>query len=784
MQRVNGWTCGVRVAILCGVVGLIMSSGAYAGVQPPSADELVVEGKEALVSADVLTAHERFLEAVQQEPDHQEGNFYLAITRVLTWTARHQSGFAALGFTGPGPSALSLADLNPLRFTAVPPQLLMIPSPFAHGSDVQAALLSHDLFGEVQESQANLDRVHNGFISLLPFHNPFLGTLEIEIDDADVALARAAIHLSLAQIYALQVYDVNVETEPVLNDIVGQGRSFNLETFLSTYPNFLRLHDASYLADVKRELLDASEAYLQADALLRAETDDQTNDLVSLSRLSDQAQKAEMARRGIKQLRASLRGETDPIVTLNIHPNRFQDTVRINPNPPFDDPHDVRSLLPVFEGQKLVKGSWPDRTFHGVLPGPEEPPTVQTEWRWLETGNSSFGVLNGWRTIATIPSEVSAITVAGWRATRSGTLSGNPLEQGIVTLTDTSCRQTYGPWSVAARSCHTLTDLTHNWSLHESDPRSSVAISCPIRYVAASRQLQFQSVDYNADCAVAVFGLFGDGPPESFAFAIDPEQLKSVVQGQMVTNRVNIERVIGPSRPVTLEVPNLPAGATASWSPLSCTPNPRCEVVLTIQTSLTTPPGAVSVTVRGVSETWQDQSTFGLIVSQSEHPPTPPDGQGPVLTFFGLARADGSEYPANIPGVYSVRPNIAVRLIVEAKPGPSGSLPGTQLAVPTGAPDVQVIANHSLGILPEANPLDFSNLAALHQTAALLKVGKVTVNALGVSNYLRTGSRVQYAMTGYLRTNELGSRTLQVRVRDQVGQFGAVQTIQIRVENP
>lgn len=84
-----------------------------------------------------------------------------------------------------------------------------------------------------------------------------------------------------------------------------------------------------------------------------------------------------------------------------------------------------------------------------------------------------------------------------------------------------------------------------------------------------------------------------------FDFSISNEGNKSVAQGSSVTNIVTATLLSGTTQPVSFSASGLPTGATASFSPASC--SPTCSTVMTINTLGSTPTGSFTVTVQGVA---------------------------------------------------------------------------------------------------------------------------------------------------------------------------------------
>lgn len=99
-----------------------------------------------------------------------------------------------------------------------------------------------------------------------------------------------------------------------------------------------------------------------------------------------------------------------------------------------------------------------------------------------------------------------------------------------------------------------------------------------------------------------------------FDFTVGNGGAKSVTQGSSVTQTVSATLVGGTAAPVTFSASGLPTGATASFSPTSCTPT--CSTpVMTITTTGSTPTGNSTITVTGTSGATSRTSTFVLTVN-------------------------------------------------------------------------------------------------------------------------------------------------------------------------
>src|SRR3989441_108349 len=109
-------------------------------------------------------------------------------------------------------------------------------------------------------------------------------------------------------------------------------------------------------------------------------------------------------------------------------------------------------------------------------------------------------------------------------------------------------------------------------------------------------------------------------PPPSFDFSLANGGNQTVVQGQSVSSRITATLVSGTPQPVSFSASGLPTGATAAFSPGSC--SPTCSSTLTLTTSASTPTGSSTITVTGASGSLSHTTTFTLTVNA---PPPPFD---------------------------------------------------------------------------------------------------------------------------------------------------------------
>lgn len=192
--------------------------------------------------------------------------------------------------------------------------------------------------------------------------------------------------------------------------------------------------------------------------------------------------------------------------------------------------------------------------------------------------------------------------------------------------------------------------------------------------------------------------------------------------------------------------------------------------------------------------------------------PTP---VGPVLTYFGIARADGSlvrpaEVDASGIPVF-VRPlGAGFMLVVEAKPGAGGAAVGqsTFQSDLSGLPDLQIVASRPLGNgssdvcdyrlpnaggVPAVDPPSFDSVQVVNDLSCRFRDGadeprgRALADACvlfdnGAFGFARADSTVQFcALVDRAWAFPSGDTVLTVRVRDTNGNLSAVSQIVIRV---
>ena len=180
----------------------------------------------------------------------------------------------------------------------------------------------------------------------------------VEIDFGDIALLRSALYASRAAVKTVNAYDIDVNIYDIIE--VLKNEIFNINNdILKTYPDFLTLLLDHKLVDAKNDIQSAINNYLAGSDYIRAEADDQTDDLIvfDAEALNDDLE----LRSVLSKVQTSLEGE--PVS------NPLDGDTRINIGEFYDDPISLRAYLPAFDhNNQIAPNTLPDPSFSGILP--------------------------------------------------------------------------------------------------------------------------------------------------------------------------------------------------------------------------------------------------------------------------------------------------------------------------------------------------------------------------------------------------------------------------------
>jgi hypothetical protein len=206
---------------------------------------------------------------------------------------------------------------------------------------------------DLEEAVAVLKDVNNTFqvTRTLPlFDEP------VEIDYSDVLLLKGAAEALIGAVDIVLAYDLDVDYSV---STIQQGIEDN--------PNMLTLKDAAPLATAKEAWRNAGYSLKSALEYMQAETDDQSDDLVSLANLEnevfDNSIGVDASKTLIDQFIASLDGAP---AKVSISGFSNPSDMEINIGPVFSSDLNLRLLLPNFEGNQPT-GLFPDPTFGSTI---------------------------------------------------------------------------------------------------------------------------------------------------------------------------------------------------------------------------------------------------------------------------------------------------------------------------------------------------------------------------------------------------------------------------------
>jgi len=316
----------------------------------------VEECRAYLRDHDLVNANTCFKEAVSVDPTDQVANFFYSVTRILVFI--NDDAFNDLldrfGVTSEGRDLYDWsADLQRDAEGNV-----VLPDDAPTSGEV-LAFLKDILLPEVGGALGNLEIIGDTFNLLLDPAETQAGEY-LEVDYGDIALYRSALHALKSLILILDAYDLDVDIDDIVAEIENDDFSINLD-LLDTYTNLLMLKPSHLLAEAKSAVRDAIDSYIEASAFIRAETDDQENDLITID--PEDLENEAKFRNALLDIENSLDG---PYL---IGDEELEDPFRLDLTQFFDDPIHIRDYLPQFtDDNEIVTCSFPDPTFSGILP--------------------------------------------------------------------------------------------------------------------------------------------------------------------------------------------------------------------------------------------------------------------------------------------------------------------------------------------------------------------------------------------------------------------------------
>ncbi len=329
-----------------------------------SIEQLNANGLNALNEGSTLKTRTYF-EAADQLAGSETSNradtarFFYAATTVMAFGFDRLSDSTSNGLNNLG-DILDSFGLNAADDVRINAEQYPIPATLstnaATGADLQAFAVAKVL-PEVLKAKTAAEKISSSFSVI--WAEPLVNE-SVESDYGDALLCRAALDGMLSALYAQAAYDLDSDLDEKANS------KQTVQTFLTANPSFgiIKSGASTNLSQSKTYANSALVNLRSAIDAMQSETDDQTNDYVTLADLTptDIAQ----AKADIADALNSLNSPTS--VNDNKDPSK---AFTLNLNPFFAGSiNSLRALLPSFSGNNVASG-FPSPTMSGVLPSDE-----------------------------------------------------------------------------------------------------------------------------------------------------------------------------------------------------------------------------------------------------------------------------------------------------------------------------------------------------------------------------------------------------------------------------
>ncbi len=354
----------VKAWLACTILfGFLLMAGSSAMADETTAAQKLAEGRAYLAQHDIPSATESFRQAVAAaEPGDQSfepANLFYGVTRILN-VAYSDEANALLDSTGASETGRNLYDWQ-VEFPEDAQGDLVLPSDCPHSTEY-INFLANVLVPEIDASlRDNLSKLSSTVKVMLTPEEA--GTdEEIEVDYGDVLMFKYCLYATESITSILKSYDLDVDVDEILPPLIN-GYQFSINNdLLAVYPDFLKLLTPNQMASAGDALRLSLNTYLQASDFIRAETDDQEDDLISFDpdSLEDEQEYRDLMEDLLGALSAPTQignGDEEPPLVLYLHPF-------------FDTPLNLRDYLPAFDDDNhIISCSFPFPALGGVVPG-------------------------------------------------------------------------------------------------------------------------------------------------------------------------------------------------------------------------------------------------------------------------------------------------------------------------------------------------------------------------------------------------------------------------------
>lgn len=353
-KRISGFgLCWLIVAL---GMGLIFKAPAIVSADEATADALVDEGRLYLAQQDIVSANDCFRRALLEDEANREANVFYAVTRliVILYGPEFSAFLDRAGITAEGRDVYNwTADWT--RDGAG--EVLLPPDTPWSGEVVD--FLVNTVVPEIDGALDNLDRIRFPFELVLEPAEILSGE-QLEVDDGDVLLYRAALHAAKSLIQIVASYDLDMDIYDLSLRLQEEFLSIN-DDILGLYPSLLNLNSPDHLLPAKEAIGNAIELYYLASTAIREETDDQVDDFITFD--YESLTEEEAFRNVLADVKASLSGPA------RIGEDEVERPLLLDLTRFFDDSFALRDMLPLFDwDNSLIPCTLPDPTFNLMLP--------------------------------------------------------------------------------------------------------------------------------------------------------------------------------------------------------------------------------------------------------------------------------------------------------------------------------------------------------------------------------------------------------------------------------
>jgi hypothetical protein len=313
-----------------------------------TADDWVRQGRDYLEATNLTAANNCFYRAVTASANHQTGNVFYAVTRLLVWPNQPAgSNFLnRLDVPVAGRDIYNWTALPPRDRTGVPPP------PWGVRAGDFTAMLGTNILTELIGAEANLAKVTDpNFVLSLTSNETRI--VDVTLDYGDIQLLRAMLQAAEYSAYTTYSWNLDVMLEPVYN--LYNVNQFSLEGLLADHPGLLTFQSTTNLANAKAALVAGVSRYCEASQFIRS----RDTNLVRLFNYDPDKADDEA---NFRQTLIDLTNSLTHAVTLSVDSNY---TVFLASQ--FSGTHAPRSFLPLIRDNGFGLGTLPDPTFGGLV---------------------------------------------------------------------------------------------------------------------------------------------------------------------------------------------------------------------------------------------------------------------------------------------------------------------------------------------------------------------------------------------------------------------------------